>query len=88
MFGIASILPNDCLMPDQIVITEKNSQAKDVRGAIGSRYGDILPAEGHLFDLLEPDVVPAWKRGGASHEVRQDEVRPPQLAASFIWFSA
>src|SRR6202035_1615987 len=36
---------------------------KDVRGAVGSRYGDILPAEGHLFDLLEPeDVVPAWKR--------------------------
>jgi DNA topoisomerase-3 len=50
-------------MPDQIVITEKTSQAKDVRGAVGSRYGDILPAEGHLFDLLEPeDVVPAWKR--------------------------
>ena len=25
--------------------------------------GEILPAEGHLFDLLEPeDVVPAWKR--------------------------
>src|SRR6266568_3664516 len=59
----SSILPNDCLMPDQIVITEKNSQAKEVRGAVGSRYGDILPAEGHLFDLLEPeDVVPAWKR--------------------------
>jgi len=50
-------------MPDQIVITEKTSQAKDVRAAVGSRYGDILPAEGHLFDLLEPeDVVPAWKR--------------------------
>ncbi len=50
-------------MPKQIVITEKTSQAKDVRGAVGSRYGDILPAEGHLFDLLEPeDVVPAWKR--------------------------
>src|SRR5213080_4074117 len=50
-------------MPDQIVITEKTSQAKDVRAAIGSRYGDVLPAEGHLFDLLEPeDVVPAWKR--------------------------
>jgi DNA topoisomerase-3 len=49
-------------MPEQIVITEKTSQAKDVRAAIGSRYGDILPAEGHLFDLLEPaDVVPAWK---------------------------
>jgi DNA topoisomerase III len=49
-------------MADQIVITEKTSQAKDVRAAVGSRYGDILPAEGHLFDLLEPeDVVPAWK---------------------------
>jgi DNA topoisomerase-3 len=47
----------------QIVITEKSSQAKDVRAAVGSRYGDILPAEGHLFDLVEPeDVVPAWKR--------------------------
>src|ERR1700685_4292323 len=50
-------------MPDQIVITEKTSQAKDVRAAVGTRYGEILPAEGHLFDLLEPeDVVPAWKR--------------------------
>ena len=50
-------------MADQIVITEKSSQAKDVRAAVGSRYGDILPAEGHLFDLLEPeDVVPERKR--------------------------
>jgi DNA topoisomerase III len=50
-------------MADQIVITEKSSQAKDVRAAVGSRYGAILPAEGHLLDLLEPeDVVPAWKR--------------------------
>lgn len=50
-------------MPDQIVITEKSSQAKDVRLAVGARYGTILPAEGHLIDLLEPeDVVPDWKR--------------------------
>ena len=50
-------------MADQIVITEKTSQAKDVRAAIGSRYGDILPAEGHLLDLEEPeDAVPEWKR--------------------------
>ena len=50
-------------MPNQIVITEKTSQAKDVRTAVGSRYGDVLPAEGHLFDLLEPEeVVPEWKR--------------------------
>ncbi len=51
-------------MADQIVITEKSSQAKDVRAAVGSRYGIILPAEGHLFDLLEPEhVVPAVRRG-------------------------
>src|SRR5439155_6714310 len=54
---------NEPFMADQIVITEKTSQAKDIRAAVGSRYGDVLPAEGHLFDLLEPeDVVPAWKR--------------------------
>ena len=50
-------------MANQIVITEKTSQAKDVRNAVSSRYGDILPAEGHLFDLVEPeDVVPERKR--------------------------
>ncbi len=50
-------------MTQQIVITEKTSQAKDVRAAVGSRYGAILPAEGHLFDLLEPEQVePAWSR--------------------------
>lgn len=57
------MVPGESGLADQIVITEKTSQAKDVRVAIGSRYGDVLPAEGHLFDLLEPeDVVPAWKR--------------------------
>jgi DNA topoisomerase III len=61
--GVESILPTEPVMVDQIVITEKSSQAKDVRAAVGSRYGEILPAEGHLFDLLEPeDVVPEWKR--------------------------
>jgi DNA topoisomerase-3 len=50
-------------MPDDLVITEKASQAKDVRAAVGARYGAILPAEGHLLTLREPeDVVPAWKR--------------------------
>ena len=50
-------------MTDQIVITEKSSQAKDVRAAVGSRYGAVLPAEGHLLALCEPeDVNPAWKR--------------------------
>ena len=50
-------------MTDQIVITEKSSQAKDVRAAVGSRYGTVLAAEGHLLDLCEPeDANPAWKR--------------------------
>src|SRR5512143_1309500 len=50
-------------MADQFVITEKTSQAKDVRTAVGSRYGNILPAEGHLIDLQEPEEAdPAWKR--------------------------
>src|ERR1700712_1329398 len=50
-------------MTNQIVITEKPSQAKDIRAAVGLRYGLILPAEGHLVDLVEPgDAVPAWKQ--------------------------
>ena len=53
-------------MPDQIVITEKSSQAKDVRAAVGSRYGDILAAEGHLLGLEEPEqAVAEWKRWSA-----------------------
>ena len=47
----------------QLVITEKSSQAKDVRAPVGSRYGAVRAAEGHLLDLCEPeDVNPAWKR--------------------------
>ena len=54
------------LQMSQLVITEKTSQARDVRAAVGSRYGQVLPAEGHLFDLVEPeDAVPAWKRWSA-----------------------
>ena len=57
---------HEARMTDQIVITEKTSQARDVRGAVGSRYGEVLAAEGHLLDLLEPEeVVPEWKRWSA-----------------------
>ena len=46
-----------------LVITEKSSQAKDLRAALGGRFGQILPAEGHLLRLAEPDEVnPEWKR--------------------------
>jgi DNA topoisomerase III len=47
-------------MPEQIVITEKSSQAKDVRAAVGGRYGPILAAEGHLLEL-DPNR-PRWNR--------------------------
>ena len=50
-------------MTAQVVIAEKASQAKDVRAAVGTRYGTVLAAEGHLLDLCEPeDANPAWKR--------------------------
>jgi DNA topoisomerase-3 len=46
-----------------LIITEKYSQAKDLRAAIGSKFGQILPAEGHLLRLAEPDEVNSdWKR--------------------------
>ena len=47
----------------RLIITEKSSQAKDLRAALGDRFGQILPAEGHLLRLAEPDEVnPAWKQ--------------------------
>jgi len=46
---------------------KKSSQARDVRAAVGSRYGQVLPAEGHLIELIEPeDVTPDWKRWTAT----------------------
>jgi DNA topoisomerase IA len=46
-----------------VIIAEKASQARDIRAAIGDRHGRILPAEGHLLRLAEPEEVdPAWRR--------------------------
>ncbi len=45
-----------------LIITEKSSQAKDLRAALGAGFGQILPAEGHLLRLAEPEEVnSAWK---------------------------
>jgi DNA topoisomerase IA len=45
-----------------LIITEKASQAKDLHVAFGERFGQILPAEGHLLRLAEPEEVnAAWK---------------------------
>ena len=66
MHGVGTGAGERSSMTVQIVITEKSSQAKDVRAAVGSRYGAILAAEGHLLDLCEPEEVnPAWKRWSA-----------------------
>src|SRR3954454_3408184 len=46
-----------------LVIAEKASQARDIRAAVGDRHGPVLPAEGHLLRLADPEEVdPAWKR--------------------------
>ena len=34
-----------------LIITEKTSQARDLRSALGDRFEQILPAEGHLLRL-------------------------------------
>jgi DNA topoisomerase III len=45
-----------------LIITEKTSQARDLRSALGDRFGQVLPAEGHLLRLAEPhEVEPSWK---------------------------
>ena len=33
-----------------LIITEKSSQAKDLRAALGDRFGQFLPAEDIFFD--------------------------------------
>ncbi|MFD2205530.1 DNA topoisomerase [Kiloniella antarctica] len=40
-----------------IIITEKTSQKRDVQAAVGSNFGRIYPAEGHLLSLVEPQKV-------------------------------
>jgi DNA topoisomerase III len=67
-------------MADQIVITEKSSQAKDVRAAVGSRYGEILAAEGHLFDLLERRRDSPRGQGQLGCHVRVDRLKPKREA--------
>src|SRR3954465_15361608 len=46
-----------------VIIAEKGSQVRDIRAAIGDRHGQVLPAEGHLLRLAEPEEVdPAWQK--------------------------
>ena len=64
-----------------LIITEKSSQARDLRAALGERFGEILPAEGHLLRLAEPhEVNPDWKNW-ACELLKPDGLYPTQVAA-------
>lgn len=46
-----------------VVICEKPSQARNLRAALGTTYGRILAARGHLLTLKEPqEVNPNWQK--------------------------
>src|SRR3954453_18407486 len=60
-----------------LVIAEKASQARDIRAAVGDRHGPVLPAEGHLLRLAEPEEAdPAWKRRSFAL-LKPDGLYPP-----------
>jgi len=64
-----------------LIITEKSSQAKDLRAALGDRFGQILPAEGHLLRLAEPEEVNAeWTRWSCTL-LKPDGLYPTRPAA-------
>lgn len=48
---------NHGLFMSSIVIAEKPSQARDIIAAVGTQYGTVLAAQGHLLALEEPDAV-------------------------------
>lgn len=62
-----------------LVICEKPSQARNVAAAIGTRYGEVLPCQGHLLRLELPDEVnPDWKKWN------QDILFPPKGLYGYI----
>ena len=63
-----------------LIITEKTSQARDLRAALGDRFGQILPAEGHLLRLAEPHEVEASWKTWACVLLKPDGLYPTQPA--------
>ena len=51
-----------------LIITEKTSQARDLRAALGDRSGQILPAEGHLVHRPSPEAQTPWKNWAAASQ--------------------
>ena len=64
-----------------LIITEKTSQAKDLRAALGDRFGQILAAEGHLLRLAEPDEVDAGWKSWSCVLLKPDGLYPTRPAA-------
>jgi DNA topoisomerase-3 len=64
-----------------LIITEKSSQAKDLRAALGDRFGQILPAEGHLLRLAEPEEVNAERKRWSCTLLKPDGLYPTRPAA-------
>ena len=64
-----------------LIITEKTSQARDLRAALGDRFGQILPAEGHLLRLAEPHEVNADWKSWACVLLKPDGLYPTQPAS-------
>lgn len=63
-----------------LIITEKTSQARDLRSALGDRIGQILPAEGHLLRLAEPHEVEATWKSWASVLLKPEGLYPTKPA--------
>ena len=63
-----------------LIITEKTSQARDLRAALGERFGQILPAEGHLLRLAEPHEVNAAWKSWACELLKPDDLYPTKTA--------
>ena len=64
-----------------LIITEKASQAKDLRATFGARFGQILPAEGHLLRLAEPEEVNAAWKSWSCVVLKPDGLYPTRPAA-------
>ena len=59
-----------------VVICEKPSQADNLKAALGDRFGPILPAQGHLYTLADPeDYRPEWKDWRGFHLLRPERFK-------------
>ena len=63
-------------MTRSIVICEKPSQAENIRAAIGSEHGEVLPAQGHLFTLQDPEKYKEeWQSWRGFHLLHPDNFK-------------